>query len=309
MSTGSMKRHPLWIGSEADRKENKMLTTKEAVDSYLEAHCLSLSQETVAWRGNILSRFATYCLVLPTEPEPIERFLVSLKSNCSDDSLRAYYHVLKTFYNFREKRYGEPNQMRLIKAPRCRKKELRVLGIAEQAMLLSVAKNDRDEAILTLLLDSMIRRGELASLRRQNISGNTIKVCGKTGERIVPISDSTARLLACIGHGDYLFIGRTGHPLTTRGIAEIVKKYLQGLGIKKKLGPHLLRHTAATQFIENGGNPLILQRILGHTTLNMTNRYVHLAMTTAITKEHEQFSPLRSVQHFIEQKELRTAAV
>jgi len=140
----------------------------------------------------------------------------------------------------------------------------------------------------------MIRCGESASLRREDISGNTIKVCGKTGERIVPISESTAHLLSHIGQGEYLFIGRRG-PLTAEGISKIVKKYLKSLGIKKKLGPHLLRHTAATQFIENGGNPFVLQQILGHATLKATSEYVRLAATKMAAKQ--QFSAIQNGRH------------
>ena len=54
---------------------------------------------------------------------------------------------------------------------------------------------------------------------------------------------------------------------------------------------HLLRHTFGTRYIENGGNMFALQLLLGHTSLNMVKRYVHLA-NTKVRKEFVNFSPL-----------------
>jgi len=268
---------------------------QKAIELYLES-CLTLSPRTVMWYKRVLKLFADQCPQLPSHPEPIERFLSSVKQrDCSDETLKDYFSVLRTFYNFCEKRYHESNPIGYIRIPHPKRKLVRPLDMPEQQMLLSIGKNDRDRAILTLFLDSMIRVGELVSLRRTHLSGNTIYIQGKTGNRTVPILDSTARLLSRIGQGEYFFIGPKG-PLTTGGIHKVVKKYLKMLGIKRKrMGPHLLRHSAATQYIVNGGNPLILQKVfLGHETLDMTSAYVHLAETKVAAEQHERLSPIRS---------------
>jgi len=60
-----------------------------------------------------------------------------------------------------------------------------------------------------------------------------------------------------------------------------------------KVGPHTFRHTFAVEFIRAGGDAFSLQRLLGHTTLEMTRRYVHLAQTDLRTA-HKRFSPTDS---------------
>lgn len=273
------------------------MLTREAIDGYLAAcQASNLSPQTIAGYQRTLHRFADYYPALPTEPEPIEEFLALLQGCVGGETLHLYYQILKTFYRFLERRYRVWNPMSLIKAPRRKKKVVQTLSPAEQATLLAFAdRSPRAQAILTLFLDSMIRVGELASLCQGKINGNTIIVEGKTGEREVCISDSTSQMLRELGDGNHVFMGERG-PLTVSGIEKIVRCYLKLIGYRgEKLGPHLLRHTAATQFIENGGNPLVLQRILGHSTLEMTNRYVHLAAMKSIAKEHAQYTALQSL--------------
>ena len=63
----------------------------------------------------------------------------------------------------------------------------------------------------------------------------------------------------------------------------------------KQLHPHYLRHTFATLFLVNGGDPVHLQLILGHTTLYMTEQYLHLTNQMTLTKQ-KKFSPLSNIK-------------
>ena len=79
--------------------------------------------------------------------------------------------------------------------------------------------------------------------------------------------------------------------MTTNGIQKRVRALFLSAGIDgKKVGPHTLRHSMATKYIERGGDVAILQRILGHATLVQTNRYVTLA-GRPILAQHAQKSP------------------
>ena len=61
-----------------------------------------------------------------------------------------------------------------------------------------------------------------------------------------------------------------------------------------RVSPHTLRHTFAVLYIRNGGDSFSLQEILGHSTLEMTRRYVHLARRD-VSEQHKKFSPMESL--------------
>ncbi len=81
-----------------------------------------------------------------------------------------------------------------------------------------------------------------------------------------------------------------GTPITESTVKDLFVKLKVLTGIER-LHPHLLRHTFATRYLENGGNIYALQSILGHTSLEMVKRYTHLA-TGKIRKEFVNFSPI-----------------
>ena len=269
------------------------MESEQAVKTFI-ARCRAkrLSERTITWYQWILGQFSRRFPELLTKPEEIEAYLAEVKGG--DETVHGYYRALRALYNFLERRQGAPNPMRMVEAPRRKRKQPRVLDVPEQAMVLALAWCQRDRAILTLLLDTGIRVGELASLRAWDIRSESIVVRGKTGEREVPISEELPALLEGLGDGYHVFIGAKG-PLTHWGLRRIVRKYLKAAGLQgNKLGPHTLRHTSATQYIENGGDPFSLQEILGHSTLEMVRRYVQMAKEK-VKRQHAQYSALRSL--------------
>ncbi|GAJ04485.1 unnamed protein product [marine sediment metagenome] len=138
--------------------------------------------------------------------------------------------------------------MAKMHAPRVKKKIRATLEPGEEMRLLESVpeSNLRDRAILTLFVDSGIRSSELTGLRPQDIGMETVRVSGKTGEREVPISEETRRLLILTiaehGKGDYVFRGHKG-ALTRHGVYSIVSAYMRKAGIQgPKLGSHRIRH-------------------------------------------------------------------
>jgi site-specific recombinase XerD len=115
-------------------------------------------------------------------------------------------------------------------------------------------------------------------------------------ERIVPVGSTArraiVRYLGRRGAGipdDALFLGRRG-PLDARGIQQVVRRLKTRIGVTGRLSPHSLRHTFARSYLVNGGDVFSLQRILGHTTLDMVKRYVALADVDLVTR-HAVASP------------------
>jgi integrase/recombinase XerC len=76
---------------------------------------------------------------------------------------------------------------------------------------------------------------------------------------------------------DAVFLNRYSEPIGERGVRKIVAKYIQQAGIPKRVSPHGLRHTFATQKAGKGVSPYQLQEWLGHARLDTTQIYVHMS--------------------------------
>lgn len=150
----------------------------------------------------------------------------------------------------------------------------------------------RDLAILELLYATGIRVGELVGLDIHDLdqSRRTIRVLGKGAkERVVPygaIADktissylATARAaLATEQSGAALFLGQRGKRIDQRVVRSMVHEVLSSLAGMPNLGPHALRHSAATHLIEGGADIRTVQEILGHASLATTQLYTHVSM-------------------------------
>ena len=281
------------------------MKTQNAINDFLHSRLAQdLSQETITWYQAKLNRFAKIYPKLPNKPRAIEAFLAGL--NCSPSTKENYFNALKTFYRFLRKRHHRTNPMEQVTPPRPRKRKvMATLEPDEEMRLLNSASNLRDRAILMLLIDSGIRSSELTGLRQQDINSETVRVYGKSGEREVPISEESRRLLLSViasdsKEDDYVFRGHKG-PLTRKGIYTIVSTYMRKAGIQgPKLGSHRIRHAFGKGYLVNGGDLRSLQQLMGHERITTTQEYANLATHNLIAKHH-QFTPLRSVQAAVQQ--------
>lgn len=152
------------------------------------------------------------------------------------------------------------------------------------------ARGCRDIAVLVTLLDTGLRLSELAGLRfvDTHIEDGYLKVVGKGNkERIVPVGALAQKVLwRYVFHfrpeplgqaAEYLFLALDGRRLQPNAIKLMLNKWGKRAGVPR-LHAHLCRHTYATNFLANKcGDVLMLKQILGHSTLEMVNRYVHRA--------------------------------
>jgi site-specific recombinase XerD len=161
-------------------------------------------------------------------------------------------------------------------------------------------KNLRDNAILELLFSTGLRVSELCSLSRDiDLHADEFSVRGKGDKvRVVFLSqeakDAIKRYLnARTDMEEALFVsvqspimansdkektgkGRGISPLTSRSVERIVKYYAIKAGISKKVTPHVIRHSFATDLLQNGADLRSVQMLLGHANIGTTQIYTHI---------------------------------
>ena len=179
--------------------------------------------------------------------------------------------------------------------PKGTKPVIDVLTREEIQRMENAVATERDKLIIRILADCGLRLGELLSLRVEDIQEIAkgrfaLKVHGKgSRDRLVPLKPDLHRRLRRFLAGRHaegrnrvlvsLRKGADGRyaPLTESGAGQVVRIAAQNAGITKRVYPHLLRHSYATQWLRNGGNVISLQRVLGHSDLSMiTGVYSHL---------------------------------
>lgn len=146
----------------------------------------------------------------------------------------------------------------------------------------------RNKVILALLYSSGLRISELVSLKVNDVDPDdrTIRIRGKgEKDRIVLFDEVTKNLMKdyinlIAKDGDYLFLNRFGKPITPRYVQMMIKKYAALAGIKKKVTPHILRHSFATHLLKNGVDIRAIQQLLGHSNLSTTQIYTSVDMQT-----------------------------
>lgn len=148
----------------------------------------------------------------------------------------------------------------------------------------------RDRAILELLYASAIRVSELCSLNVSDVNFEelSVKVIGKGNkQRIVPfgipckvaiekwlvVRDS----IKGSENQSAVFLGARGKRIDPRVVREVVYQTIEALDEIEKLGPHAIRHSAATHMMESGADLRTLQEILGHANLSTTQIYTHVS--------------------------------
>lgn len=162
----------------------------------------------------------------------------------------------------------------------------------------------RNLAMIEVLYGCAIRVSELVGLNLHDIDRErlTIRVIGKgEKERSVPIGAPALRAvesylsigrseLANNDSGVALFLGERGKRIDQRIVREVVYEATSLIGAKTKLGPHALRHSAATHLLEGGADLRTVQEILGHSSLSTTQIYTHVT-EERIKKAYEQAHP------------------
>lgn len=263
---------------------------------------LNYSKKTVLTYQNVLKEYELFLKekgysfknMKEEEASSYKAHLISLGYQNKTASL--HMSGVRSFYNFLvEIKEIKSNPFLGIKNPKVEKKLPNFLNNSETENMFHEKeyKDDlslRNALIIEFLYTTGMRVSELCSVKLidLNTSNKSIKIVGKgSKERIIYYKACNENLLNKylqetrnnILNGvpsEYLFTSKSGRALTTRTIEEIVKKYASQRAIKTKVTPHTLRHTFATDLLNNGADIRSVGELLGHESLSTTQIYTHV---------------------------------
>ena len=169
-------------------------------------------------------------------------------------------------------------------------------------LMFSKTKNIRDKLILELLFVTGIRVSELVNIKINDINlyNREIKIFGKgSKERIVIFSTNCLNNLNNYlkerdkinkKNSNYLILNKNGGKISTTSIRNILNKIKLISGTKTKITPHMLRHTFATDMLNNGADLVSVKKLLGHESLDTTSIYTHVT-NEQVKKVYENAHP------------------
>ena len=299
------------------------------------------SPKTIAWYGDILNQFSAYlkterypCHLSAISLDIVRGYVLYLRHKpkfkghpftptqadyLSPRTVQCHVRALKAFSSWLyAEGYTPENRLKNLKIPKAPVTMIEPLTPEEiKKVTVSINKKAptgaRNHTIFVTLLDTGLRASETVSitLSNLNLKDGYIKVMGKgLKERIVPIGKYVGMTLwtyidkvrpePASPDCNNLFLSQSGKQITVNTMKLIFSR-LAKISSVVRLHAHLCRHTFAINYLLNGGDIFSLREILGHTTLDMVNHYLHFT-SSQITAQHHKYSPMDKLQEVQEAK-------
>jgi len=260
------------------------------------------SENTIKGYGYRLKRFAEnmHKNVEDITAMDIRMYLAMLQKHtgCVNTTLETERSTLQSFFNWLEvEEYIQKNPMKKIKPMKTEKRMREALTPEELELLRDSCETLRERAIVEFFYTTGCRLDEAAKVNKSDINWQdlSLRVIGKGNkERVVYISEKAKvhirkYLMSRLDNTDALFvterqpIKRLGRRSIQRIFAELGKR----AGIKRKVHPHLLRHTTATDMLRNGATLAEVQQYLGHEDPSTTMIYTEIS-TDLVRMAHKR---------------------
>lgn len=213
-----------------------------------------------------------------------------------NSSINRILSSLNDYYNYLTKcKVTKYNYFEDINRPRKEKRLPNFINYSEYMSLLATVEKEENEflkvrnlLLLEILFDTGLRVSEAVNIEINNINKKeqSIKVLGKGNkERIVYYGDYAKNYLEDylnlrrninIVDKDYLFLNKNYTRLTRRGVEYLISDISKKALLRQKISPHTLRHSFATEMLNNGCDIRSVQELLGHKALSTTGIYTHV---------------------------------
>ncbi|MCR4630922.1 MAG: tyrosine-type recombinase/integrase [Treponema sp.] len=290
------------------------MTLKEVCDEFLLyiGSVRGLSENTVLGYGKDLEKFQNFLTPeLDIKSVTKENILLSIgqlsRENASAATVNRFVSAVRNLFKYSKKiGYIEKNpaeEVKNVKNPQVVTAFMtprEVEALCSQPERNELLWTSRDVAIFRMLYSSGCRISELTNIKLSDFrkGGRCAVITGKGNkQRIVYFDENSRKALAAYltdrarvlkengrdSGQDRLFINQKGVPITTGGMRYILTRYSGVEGTNHHINPHAFRHTFATTLLNNGADVRMVQELLGHASINTTQRYTHV--TTERLKE------------------------
>ena len=276
-----------------------------------------LSKNTIEAYSHGLSRFLNHLRekgvqeIRDVGKFDVRGFLLALKKeNLSAKTIVRNLVAIRTFFRFLvQEGILETNPVEDLESPKVAKTLPEILTLKEIEQLLEQPNLQtplgmRDRAMLEMLYATGMRVSELTHLptHQVNLEGGYVLLYGKgSKERIVPLGSEAIKwvtlylkksrgILAKGKESPSLFINRSGKGMSRQRFWKNLKDYGQKAGLRKRITPHLLRHSFASHLLEGGADLRSVQMMLGHADISSTQIYTHVT-GERLKKIHQRYHP------------------
>ena len=239
------------------------------------------------------------------DPDTLNMFVMELRhSNTSGKSIKRYLSSIRVFFAFlMEIGEVETNPALLIKTPKVERELPKTIDFDDLKKMMTINSSQykelRSVLMIELLYSCALRVSELVGINLEDIDMNEgfVKVMGKGNKaRFSPMGQTTIDVFkryikqrpTC--NSDALFINQKNTRISTRTVQNVVKKRALQVGVSINVHPHMLRHAAATHFLQSSHDLRTVQEFLGHKSIKSTQVYTHLDFLE-LSKVYDEFHP------------------
>ena len=291
-------------------QSHNLIEQIDQFSTYLEVEKLYALNTISAYRRD-LSKFMSFCLEnsvnewQDVEADTLNLFVMGLRHRgVSARSIRRYLSSIRGFFTFLvQQGILAENCVISIQTPKIDQVLPKIIDFDDLKRMTTMSSELYSELRAVVMIELMyscgLRVSELVGIdiNDLDLEEGFVRVKGKGGKtRFSPIGRSAidavemylSRRLNC--ENDALFVNQKNHRISPRTVQNIVKKRALEVGVTVNVHPHMLRHAAATHFLQSSHDLRTVQEFLGHKSIKSTQVYTHLDFLE-LSKVYDEFHP------------------
>ncbi len=270
------------------RNRNKTVSFKYVPEAFLsklelKRYAPNTCRTYILQFEKFINHYPNKNLVALSEQEIRAYLQFLIKQNKSNSYINQAINSIKFYY---EVVMEMPNRFYSIERPRKEHKLPKVLSKIEIRSIIDSTNNLKHRCIIGLLYSAGLRRSELLTLKLTDIDSKRMVVFIRSAknnkDRYSLLAETILKDLRAYYKQwrpkEYLFEGALGSQYSAESVAKIVRRASNKAGIKRKVTPHMLRHSFATHLLENGTDIRYIQNLLGHSSTKTTEIYTQVAV-------------------------------